>query len=82
MTIQILKSFGITIHNTDYKLFKYPGIKNIHLITIQLKATGVVVHFFWLQVPLTGNLQFMAFVQTASRVIWQLLKLLKRQVQR
>ncbi len=25
MTIQILKSFGITIHNSDYKLFKVPG---------------------------------------------------------
>lgn len=25
MTIQVLKSFGITIHNSDYNLFKIPG---------------------------------------------------------
>ena len=57
MTIQILKSFGITVENSEYNLSGYPVIKNISLITIQLKVTGVVVHFFLLQEQLTEILQ-------------------------
>jgi len=61
MTIQILKSFGITIHNVDQfimsiiQLFRYPVIRNILHATTLLKVTGVVEHSCLLQEQLTDS---------------------------
>jgi 3-phosphoshikimate 1-carboxyvinyltransferase len=42
MTIQILKSFGITVHNTDYNLFQIPGNQKYipHNYTVEADWSG------------------------------------------
>src|SRR5450759_2707297 len=44
MTIQILKSFGITVHNTEYNLFQIPGNQKYipHIYTVEGDWSGGV----------------------------------------
>ena len=57
MTIQIIRSFGITVHTTGYDLYKIPGNqKYIPRNYTQLKATGAGGAFLLVAGAINGHL--------------------------
>ena len=77
MTIQILKSFGITINNSEYNLFRIPGNQKYIPDNYTVEGDWSGGAFLLVAGAINGDLTVEGLRQTANRVTWLLLMLLK-----
>ena len=82
MTIQILKSFGITVENSGYKLFRIPGNQKYIPNNYTVEGDWSGGAFLLVAGAINGQLTLRVYVQIVNRAIGQLLMLSKMQEQK